>query len=115
MTAVSGLLGRGQKLWSEKMGGGKEKADPADAEGARGASPTPGTGVPGIMGERMGGVGLRESLYRKSLAHWGPGRLEKLKPQSRCPAIRGRDVLSPRPHTHTGRIRPSCGWGWGRP
>lgn len=41
----------------------------------------------------------------------GAGRLEKLKPQTRCPATPGGDVCLPGPHT--GRIRPSCGWGWG--
>lgn len=103
----------GAKALVGENGRGQGKTDPADAEGARRASPTPRTGVPGGIG-RDGGVGLRESLSRKSLASWGAGRLEKTEATVQVPR-NPRRGMSVSQAPYTGRIRLSCYWGWGRP
>lgn len=110
-TAVSGLLGRGQRLWSEEKWAGAGEDRPCRRGGGAPSLFNPRDGRARQNGGANGGAGLRESLYRKSLAPCGAGRLEKLKPQSRCPATRGGGCLSPRPHTLAGSGQVAAGLG----
>lgn len=98
-TAVSGLLGRGQRLWSEEKWAGAGEDRPCRRGGGAPSLFNPRDGRARQNGGANGGAGLRESLYRKSLAPCGAGRLEKLKPHPGAPQPGEGDVCLPGP-TH---------------
>lgn len=111
-TAVSGLFGRGQRLWSEKMGGGRERQTLQTRRGRAEPLQPPGR-VCQAEWERWGSMALGKFIPEKPgiLGGWETGETEATVQVPSNPR-RGMSISQA---PHTGRIRLSCSRVWGRP